>query len=64
MQLEAQDTKMKLTEKHKNILTQIKSELIQQDIDDNLIDPMNLSEMADALDKSNLRIANYLQEEN
>jgi hypothetical protein len=54
---------MKLTEAQKNILTKIKSELIEQDVDDNLIDPMNLSEMADALDQANLVIASYLQEE-
>ncbi|OQA30100.1 MAG: hypothetical protein BWY55_00956 [archaeon ADurb.Bin336] len=54
---------MKLTEQQKNILTKIKSELIQQDIDEEKIDPMDLTAMANALDKSNQVITNYLQEE-
>lgn len=54
---------MKLTEQQKNLLTKIKSELIQQDVDESLVDPMNIAEMANALDRSNSTIANYLQEE-
>ena len=50
-------------EKQKNTLTKIKSELIQQDVDSNLVDPMNMTEVAKALDDSNKTIANYLQEE-
>lgn len=54
---------MKLTEQQKDLLTKIKSELIQQDVDSELVDPMNMIEMAKALDDSNSTIANYLQEE-
>jgi len=64
MNQKKRDFNMQLTEQQKNLLTKIKSELIQQDVDSSLVDPMSMVEMAKALDDSNKTIANYLQEEN
>lgn len=54
---------MKLTETHKNLLTLIKSELIQQDVDSGELDPMNIIQMGEALSEADNTISNYLNEE-
>jgi len=54
---------MQLTDEQKKLLTQIKSELIEQEVEDGLVDPMNMIEMGEELDRANRKIAEYLQEE-
>lgn len=54
---------MKLTELHKNLLTRVKSELIQQEVDSGKLDPMDMIQMGEALNKADNTITNYLNEE-